>query len=304
MSSCSFTGSAPRRIVPPMSRTSFCSGRRSTTGNGVSGSNSVELAPSMPATWRANSATAICMPRQMPRYGTPFSRAYLAAWILPSMPRSPKPPGIRIPSHCSSSSTDPSASVSDSIQRTSTLPPWWSAAVVERLDHRQVGVLELGVLAHQADPDLLARLVAALDQALPPGQVGRLGLDPEPVEDLVVHALGAEVQRHLVDAVHVAGRHHRVDRQVHEQRDLLPDVARERLLAAAHDHVRLDADPAQLLDGVLGGLGLELAGVAQERHQRQVQEHARGPCPRRPGTGAAPPGTAATRCRRPCRRSR
>ena len=31
-----------------MSRTSFCSGRRSITGYGVSGSNSVELAPSMP----------------------------------------------------------------------------------------------------------------------------------------------------------------------------------------------------------------------------------------------------------------
>src|ERR1700755_1878305 len=57
-------------MVPPMSAISFCSGSRSITGNGVSGSNSVELAPSMPATWRANSDTAICMPRQMPRYGT------------------------------------------------------------------------------------------------------------------------------------------------------------------------------------------------------------------------------------------
>ena len=33
-------------------------------------SNSVELAPSMPATWRANSATATCIPMQMPRKGT------------------------------------------------------------------------------------------------------------------------------------------------------------------------------------------------------------------------------------------
>ena len=35
------------------------------TGNGVSGSISVEFAPSMPATCRANSETATCMPRQM-----------------------------------------------------------------------------------------------------------------------------------------------------------------------------------------------------------------------------------------------
>ena len=37
------------------------------TGWGVSGSNSEEFAPSIPAAWRANSQTAICMPRQMPR---------------------------------------------------------------------------------------------------------------------------------------------------------------------------------------------------------------------------------------------
>ena len=99
--SWSLTGSAPSRIVPPRSETSFCSGSRSTTGNGVSGSNSAELAPSMPQTWRANSTTAICIPRQMPRKGIPFSRAIRAASILPSIPRSPKPPGIRIPSAAS-----------------------------------------------------------------------------------------------------------------------------------------------------------------------------------------------------------
>ena len=52
----------------------------------------------MPQTWRANSTTAICIPRQMPRNGIPFSRAIRAASTLPSIPRSPKPPGIRIPS--------------------------------------------------------------------------------------------------------------------------------------------------------------------------------------------------------------
>jgi hypothetical protein len=36
-------------------------------------------------------------------------------------------------------------------------------------------------------------------------------------------------------------------------------VARQRLLAAAQQHVGLDADLAQLLDAVLGRLGLELA---------------------------------------------
>src|SRR5207302_1861118 len=49
------------------------------------------------ARWRAASITAICMPKQMPKYGTCRSRAKRAASILPSAPRSPKPPGTRMP---------------------------------------------------------------------------------------------------------------------------------------------------------------------------------------------------------------
>jgi hypothetical protein len=37
-----------------------------TTGSGQA-PNSVELAPLMPARWRAASITAICMPKQMPK---------------------------------------------------------------------------------------------------------------------------------------------------------------------------------------------------------------------------------------------
>ena len=45
-------------------------------------------------------------------------------------------------------------------------------------------------------------------------------------------------------------------------------------LGAAHQHVGLDADAAQLVDRVLRRLGLELAGVADVRHEREVDEHA------------------------------
>ena len=93
------------------------------------------------------------------------------------------------------------------------------------------------------------------------------------LEDLVVEPLGAEVERDLVDRVDVARGDDRVDGQVGEEADLLPDVARQRALRAAHQQVGLDADPAQLLDRVLGGLGLQLPRVAQERDQREVHEH-------------------------------
>lgn len=64
----------------------------------VWGSNSVLLASCTPRTDRANSMTAICIPRQMPRNGILFSRAYLAAIIFPCTPLSPNPPGTRTPS--------------------------------------------------------------------------------------------------------------------------------------------------------------------------------------------------------------
>ncbi len=68
------------------------------TGYGVSGSISVEFAPSSPQTLRANSETATCIPRQMPRYGISRSRATWQAVIFASQPREPKPPGTSTPS--------------------------------------------------------------------------------------------------------------------------------------------------------------------------------------------------------------
>lgn len=43
----------------------------------------------------ANSITEICIPKQIPRYGTLFSLAYFAANIIPLTPRSPNPPGTK-----------------------------------------------------------------------------------------------------------------------------------------------------------------------------------------------------------------
>ena len=74
------------------------SGINTTQGCEVSGSNSVLFVSHMPRTERANSITAICIPRQMPRNGTLFSRAYFAARIFPCTPLSPNPPGTSTPS--------------------------------------------------------------------------------------------------------------------------------------------------------------------------------------------------------------
>ncbi len=150
--------------------------------------------------------------------------------------------------------------------------------MLERLGDRQVGVLELHVLADERDPHGAARLAGAARDRLPAAQVGRRRVESEVLlEDVVVDALGVEHQRHLVDVGHVAGRDDRFDREAGEQRDLAADVLRQLRLRAAHDHVGGDSDSPQLVDRVLRGLGLQLAGVADVGHERQVDEHAAAP---------------------------
>ena len=107
----------PRRIVPPRSPW-VCSGISTTTGWGVSGSISVELASLkrkqcrkncfqkhrpgtnfLLRTFLANSMTAHCRPRHIPSMGILLILAQWAAATFPSIPRVPKPPGIKTPWH-------------------------------------------------------------------------------------------------------------------------------------------------------------------------------------------------------------
>ena len=85
------------------------------------------------------------------------------------------------------------------------------------------------------------------------------------------------MQRHLVDRVGRLGRDDRLGGDVGEQGDLLADLVADRVVAAEHDHVGLDTDAAQLLDRVLRGLGLELAGRGEGRQQRHVDVQDVGP---------------------------
>jgi len=92
----------PSLRVPPLSLSADWSGRKwmmyfvgETLFFSSNSSDVISLSLSIA---RANSIVIICIPRHRPRYGMFFSRAYRAAVILPSIPREPNPPGIRIPS--------------------------------------------------------------------------------------------------------------------------------------------------------------------------------------------------------------
>ena len=86
----------------------------------------------------------------------------------------------------------------------------------------------------------------------------------------VVEALVVEDERQLVDVAGVGGVDDGLGVDVAQVGDLHLEVVRQRLLAAAHDEVGLDAAAAQLGDRVLRRLGLLLAGRADERHERDV----------------------------------
>ena len=117
------------------------------------GSNSELFAPASPSTLRANSMPSPASPRQIPRHGMSCSRAYPAAAILPSMPRSPKPPGMSTPSR--SVETGGSEQPLDLLGLDPVdlhLGAVMEPGVLETFDDREVRVVELDVLADQADP--------------------------------------------------------------------------------------------------------------------------------------------------------
>ena len=79
-----------------------------------------------------------------------------------------------------------------------------------------------------------------------------------------------EEKRHFVDRLGGLGGDDGFGRDVREQGDLLADLVAHGMIGAKDDHVRLDADAAQLLDGVLRRLGLELARGGKLGEQRDV----------------------------------
>ena len=225
--------------------------------------------------WRANSDTATCIPRQIPRYGIPCSRATWHARIFPSHPREPKPAGHEHPVR--------SLELLDGLLVGHVLGvepahvhlrSLMHAGVLERLVHREVGVVQLHVLADERDLDDLAAIDDQIGEVLPLAEHGGRRVEAEPLADELVEALALEELGDQVDVGHVGRADHRLGVDVGEQRDLLADVVREHVARAADDDVRVDTDAAQLVDRVLGGLRLQLARRLDERHQRDMQvEH-------------------------------
>ena len=148
------------------------------------------------------------------------------------------------------------------------------AAVAQRLGHGQVGVVQAHILAHQRDAHGFGAIVDAVEHLVPLGHVGRGRVDGK----LAAHNVGEVVllqhDGRLIEAGHGQVLDHAVGLDVAEQRNLIADVLIDGLVRAGDDDVGEYAHGAQLLDGVLGGLGLVLAGGLDVGHQRDVDEQA------------------------------
>jgi hypothetical protein len=133
-----------------------------------------------------------------------------------------------------------------------------------------ISTAELDVLPHHRDPHLLRRALERGDEPLPATQVRPRRPDVEAVHDRLVDALAVQLERKLVDRLNVGGGDHRLLVHVAEERELAAHRLREDPVGAAQQDVGRDADLAQLLDRVLGGLGLELARARHVGHERHV----------------------------------
>jgi hypothetical protein len=144
------------------------------------------------------------------------------------------------------------------------------AGVGQRLGDAHVGVVQVDVLADERDLDRLFGRLDAVDEvrATRPSSGGRR--QPEVADEVGAEAGLLQHQRHLVDRRGGPHRDHGLEVDVAEEGDLLADLVGDLLVGAADDDVGVDAGGPELTDALLGRLGLELAGAADDGQQRDV----------------------------------
>ena len=243
---------------------------RSITGCGVVGSNSVELASVRPSTLRANSIVITCSPRHMPEARHVVLAGVAGGGDLALDAALAEPAGddhpVEVAQPAGGQQTLDLLGLDPVDLDLGTVV---EAGVLEALDDREVGVLQLTYLPIRPMRTGRSACSTIATTVFPRAEIDRR-VDAQHLADDVVEALVVQDQRQLVDVAGVGGVDHRALVDVAEVGDLALQVVAQRLLAAAHDHVGLDAAAAQLGDRVLRRLGLLLARRADERHQRDV----------------------------------
>ncbi len=258
-------------MVPPMSATSFCSGSRSITGYCVAGRTRTS---SRPPCRRRGGRTR---PRPPAGPGTAQIGHLVLAGVADGHDLALDAPDAEPARHEDAVGRLQLRGDLLLAQRLGIHPDDLQVASVvdggvpQRLDHAQIGVLQL---ARTCPPARCApcpwSLLTFSTRVDPFAQLRAPGLQTQLVDHQAVETLVAQVEGHEVDVGRVDAADDRPGLDVGEQRDLLLEVLTDGPVGAAHDDVGLDTDAAQLVDAVLGRLGLELAARVDERDQRDV----------------------------------
>ena len=148
------------------------------------------------------------------------------------------------------------------------------AAVLQCLCNRKVCVVQLDVLADQRDFHMVLAGCDALEHFLPLGHIALACADGQLTADDVGQMALLEHHRCLIQNRQGAVFDYAVLRYGAEHGNLALDIVIHRLVNAGYDDVRRDAQTAQLLNRVLGRLGLRLIGAGDERNQCYMDEQA------------------------------
>ena len=147
------------------------------------------------------------------------------------------------------------------------------ASVVQGLDNRQVGIGQLRILAHDGDLHLVGVLVGMVllaQEFVPRTHVALTRVQTQTLANAQVKVLLGEQLRNIVDARAVLVGKDTVGVDVAEACDLAADGVIDMVIGAQHDDIGLDAEAAELLDGMLRRLGLDLVGGGNIGNKRHV----------------------------------
>ena len=130
------------------------------------------------------------------------------------------------------------------------------AAVLDRLRHRQIRVVQVDVLADQGNLNAALGRMHALQELLPFLPVDVAEGQSEALDQVGVEALAIQRQRHVVDGGDVGALDDRLGVDIAHEGHLRLDALRQRSIGAQHQRVRRDANRSQCADGVLRRLCL------------------------------------------------
>ena len=144
------------------------------------------------------------------------------------------------------------------------------ACVGEGFHYGEVGVMEFHVLAYQGDVHGLVGGEDAVHHGFPVFHVAGAVVQSQFFQGNAVKAFFLQEEGYFVNALGSEVVDDSIRFHVAEEGDFPFHVVREGLHGAAYDDVRLDADGAQFLDGVLGGLGFQFVRCFDVGHQGDV----------------------------------